>query len=72
MLLISANGEIVAVNKGPSRFMQSLVVDKGTLAAGQYYLVMDAAWNLSSSFGMDYRTVAINVYSPCPASIEAC
>ena len=34
MLLISANGEIVAVNKGPSRFMQSLVVDKGTLAAG--------------------------------------
>ena len=52
--------------------MQSLVVDKGTLPAGQYLLVMDAAWNLVSSFGMDYRNIAIDIYSPRPVSIEAC
>ena len=52
--------------------MQSLVVDKGTLPAGQYLLVLDAAWNLVSSFGMDYRNIAIDIYSPRPVSIEAC
>lgn len=71
MMLISAEGQIIAYNKGPARFMQSLVVDKGTLPAGEYHLVADAAWNLVSSFGMDFKNITLDVYCPSQVSIVA-
>ena len=71
MILISAEGQIIAYNKGPARFMQSLVIDKGTLPAGEYHLVVDAAWNFVSSFGMDFKNMTLDVYCPGQVSIEA-
>ena len=62
----------MGVNKGPARFMQSLIVDKGTLPAGEYHLMIDAAWGFESSFEMDFKNIAIDIYSPSPASIDAC
>ena len=67
MMLISAQGQIIGYNKGPARFMQSLVIDKGTLPAGEYHLVADAAWNFVSSFGMDFKNITLDVY--CPSQV---
>ena len=64
MILVSSQGKIVAINKGPARFMQSLIVDNEILQAGVYHLMIDAAWNLESNFRMDFKNITIDICSP--------
>ena len=51
--------------------MQSLIVNKGTLFAGDYVVMVDAAWNSESNNQMDFREVLIDVYCPKQVTIEA-
>ena len=34
--------------------------------------MFDAAWSFESSFEMDFKNIAIDIYSPSPAYIDAC
>ena len=34
--------------------------------------MFDAAWSYESSFEIDFKKIAIDIYSPSPASIDAC
>ena len=63
---MSADGKIIEFNRGQARFMQSLLVNKGTLFAGDYYVMVDAAWNSESANYMDFRDVLIDIYCPKP------
>ena len=61
---MSADGKIIEFNHGQARFMQSLIVRKGELAAGDYVLMVDAAWNDESSNEYAFRDVLIDIYCP--------
>jgi hypothetical protein len=64
-MLMTASGEWVgATHGGAYSFNYSLLLKEGTLAPGEYVVLVDPTWNDAAEFDPNYKKVLVDVYSP--------
>ena len=69
-MLMTESGEFVSAKFG-SNFMQSLLIDHLTLAAGTYCVMIDPIWNASVSINpLLHKIVILDAYAPAVFKLE--